>query len=179
MDRDRFQDLLDSRGSDLAAWPEADRIAAERLIASDRSAAKALGDARALESLIRRTLSAEAPEGSRYDAATQIVAGLPGKLPAQEGRDARLAAPLGQVIQFPGRTAARKKPRPFAFFPAQGALMPRVAALTFAAAFGVALGLFWAQKSMLDDRATMIASEQGGSDVAAVIFQSDTAIGTF
>ena len=169
MTLDRFQDLLDSRGSDLATWPDADRMAAEHLIASDPSAAKAFEEARKLDRLIGRSLGAGVLEGDHEAIAARVLAGLPKKLPAQVDRGFKL------LIQAP-----RKDRRAWALLPPQGALLPRVAALSFAAALGVALGLFWAQKTMLDDRQTMIsASEEGGTDVTGIIFQTDTAIGIF
>jgi hypothetical protein len=170
MTRDRFQDLLDSRGSDLATWPDADRIAADHLMASDPGAAKAFEEARNLDRLIGRSLGAAAPDGDHEAIAPRILAGLPKKLPAQADRGIRL----------PIQATPRKNRRAWAFLPAQGALLPRVAALSFAAALGVALGLFWAQTSMLDDRQPMItASEEGGTDVTGIIFQTDTTIGIF
>ncbi len=170
MNRDRFQDLLDIRGSDLAAWPGADRIAAERLIASDPGAAQAFEEARRLDGLIKHSLGRPL-EGNHEDIASRILARLPKRLPAQAGGGVKLPVQVA---------ASRKNPKFWTFLPAQGALLPRVAALSFAAALGVALGLFWAQKSMLDDRqALMAASEEAGTDVTAVIFQTGTAIGTF
>jgi len=161
MNRDRFQDLLDSRGSDLSAWPDGDRLAAERIIASDPVAAAALEQARRLDGLIRRSL-ASAPQSSREDIASRILAGLPKSLPAQE----RQTEP--RVIEV---RAPRKKPKPWAFWPAQEAFFPRVAALGFAAAFGIAVGLFWAQNTA--------ERQEASADAAAIIFQTDTAIGTF
>lgn len=168
MTLERFQDLHDSRGGDLAAWPDTDRVAAERLIASDPGAAKAFEEARKLDRLIGRSLGAGALAGDHEAIAARVLAGLPKRLPAQVDRGCKL----------PIQAAPRKNRRAWAFLPTQGALLPRVAALSFAAALGVALGLFWAQKSMLDDRqATITASED--TDVTGIIFQTDTAIGIF
>ena len=167
---DRFQEFLDSRGSDLATWPNVDRIAAERLIASDASAAKAFEEARRIDRLIQRSLGTGAGEGDHEAIAARVLAGLPRKLPAQ----------VEQGFKLQIQVAPRKNRRAWAFLPTRGALLPRVAALSFAAALGVALGLFWAQKTMLDDRQTVItASEEGGTDVTGIIFQTDTAIGIF
>ncbi len=168
MNRDRFQDLLDIRGSDLATWPDAERVAAERLVASDPGAAQAFEEARRLDRSIQRGLIAAAPETSRNDVASRILANLPKKLPQQAGQARKLSV-----------QAVRKSPKPWTLFPAPGALLPRVAALSFAAALGIALGLFWAQNIMLDDRQVLIASEEAGTDVTSVIFQPGTAIGTF
>ena len=170
MTLERFQDLLDSRGSDFAAWPDADRIAAERLIASDPSAAKAFEGARNFDRLIGRSLGAGALEADHEAIAARVLAGLLEKLPAQVDRRFKL----------PVQAAPRKNRGAWAFVPTQGALLPRVAALSFAATLGVALGLFWAQKTMLNDRQEVItASEEGGTDVTGVIFQTDTPIGIF
>ncbi len=160
MNRDRFQDLLDIRGSDLAAWPDADRTAAKRLIASDPDAAKALEEARRLDSLIRGSL-ASAPKGNHEYIASRILTGLPKELPSQERQSET------RVIQL---CPPRKEPKPWAFLPAQGALFPRVAALGFAAALGIALGLFWAQNTT--------ERQEASADAATIIFP-DNAIGTF
>jgi anti-sigma factor RsiW len=50
----RFQHLLDVHGADLARWPQAQRAAAERLLADDPAAATALAHARELDALITR-----------------------------------------------------------------------------------------------------------------------------
>ena len=161
MNRDRFQDILDSRGSDLSAWPDADRLAAEHLIARDAEAAAAFEQARRLDSLIGRSL-ATAPQADHEDIASRILAGLPRTLPAQE-RQIEM-----RTVQL---RAPRKEPKPWAFWSAQEAFFPRIAALGFAAAFGIAVGLFWAQN--MDER------QEASADAAAIIFPTDTAIGTF
>jgi hypothetical protein len=168
MNRDRFQDLLDSHGSDLLAWPVADRIAAERLIASDPTAAEAFEEARRLDRLIQHSLTSGQFGGGNEEIASRILAGLPRKLPAQQTLNTK--APVQA-------RPTRQKPKPWAFLPAQGALLPRVAALSFAAALGVAVGLFWAQQSMVARQAA--APEEASADVTAVLFQTDTSIGTF
>ena len=171
MNRERFQDLLDIRGSDLATWPGADRIAGERLIASDPGAARAFEEARRLDGLIEHSFS-EPLAGNHGDVASRILAGLPKKLPAQAHQDRKLAVRPSQpetpeTLDVPAHT--------------RSAGCPGVAALSFAAALGVALGLFWAQKSTLQDSQVLIASEEeGGTDVTAVLeFQTGSAIGTF
>ncbi len=163
---ERFQDLLDSRGGDLARWPGADRIAAERLIAGDANAAKAFAEARNLDRLIERSLGVRALGGDKDAIAARVLAGLPNRLPAQ----------VHPSITLPMQAAPRKNRRAWTFLPTQGALLPRVAALSFAAALGVALGLFWAQKVILNDPQVITASD---TDVTGIIFQTDTAIGIF
>ncbi len=167
MNRDRFQDLLDANGSDLATWSAAERAGAERLIASDAGAAAALGEARRLDRLVHLSL-AEAPGRDEEAAAARILTALPGKLPAQ--------AESGAVLPFKA-PPRRKQPARFPFPPARGALFPRAAALGFAAALGIALGLFMAEKMM--DRQDLITASEDGGDVASVLFQTDNAIGTF
>src|SRR5262249_18162851 len=49
-----FQRALDAFGADLAHWPQSQRIAAERLMASDPAAVAAFAQARALDALIAR-----------------------------------------------------------------------------------------------------------------------------
>jgi hypothetical protein len=170
MNRVRFQELLDCRGSDLATWPEADRLAAGRLIASDPSAAGAYEQARRIDRLIQGSLTSRPFEGNRDQIASRILAGLPKNLPAQAGRS----------VKLPVQAAIQREPKLWALLPGRQALLTRVAALTFAAALGVALGLFWAQKNMLNEGQAMVtASEEGGTDAAAVLFPADTAIGIF
>jgi hypothetical protein len=163
MNRDRFQDLLDARGADLSAWPAADRATAERLIASDAGAAEALAGARRLDALIRRSLEAVSPEAGREDLAARVLSGL-GRLPAQEARPTRAAQP-------------RSAPKPWAFSPAFLWPPARAAAFACAAGLGIALGAFFAQQATLDRKALAASSEE--ADVTAVMFQNDTAIGTF
>ena len=50
----RFQHLLDVHGADLARWPQAQRAAADRLLADDPAAATARAHARELDALIVR-----------------------------------------------------------------------------------------------------------------------------
>lgn len=73
----RFQRFLDSHGADLARWPQAQRAAAERLLASDAAAAALLARARALDALIAREGPAQA------DAAGILRALAARPLPAQ------------------------------------------------------------------------------------------------
>lgn len=50
----RFQRALDAFGADLSRWPQSQRVAAERLMASDPAAVAAFAQARALDALIAR-----------------------------------------------------------------------------------------------------------------------------
>lgn len=162
MTRDRFQDILDSNGSHLSRWPGAERLAAERLIASDRAAAKAFERARDLDRMIEGGLGKGVAESDDAAIAARILARLDEKLPAQ--------MPSATVE----RNASVRTSRSFwAFLMEEGALAPRLAALSFAAALGVTLGLFWAQA--MPGHTT----EEASADVTTILFQPGNAIGTF
>ncbi|MBT3070994.1 hypothetical protein KKP04_08945 [Rhodomicrobium sp. Az07] len=167
MTRARFQDLLDIHGSDVAAWPDADRSAAARLIAYDADAAAAFAEARRLDGLIRASLSASPDEAGSEAIAARLIDALPRALPPQAPVDgARLVKPARrQVAEIMSRNRLFSRP-----------ILPRAAALSLAAACGIALGVFWAHKITQDEQ---IAAASEATDVMAVIFQSETAIGTF
>ncbi len=57
MNSDRFEALLEAKGADLATWPEAERRAAERLLAESPEARAALTQAQALDELLGETLT--------------------------------------------------------------------------------------------------------------------------
>ncbi len=164
MNRAQFQDLLDRCGSDLAKWPEPARIAAERLIARDPAAAETLEAARRLDRLIVHTLSGG--EGEPDEIASRFLAQLPKALPAQAGRGT-------------GLSAIKPEWSLGALLPAGGALWPRVAFLTFAAVLGAASGFLWAERSILEDRQPMVTASGASEDVTSVLFETDTATGTF
>lgn len=62
MNSDRFEALLEAKGADLATWPEAERQAAERLLAESPEARAALAQAQALDDLLGETMT-PAPAG--------------------------------------------------------------------------------------------------------------------
>ncbi len=109
------------------------------------------------------------PQREQDAIASRILAGLPKTLPAQE------PCPEARPVQAP---AIRKAPKPWTFFPEQGAFLPRFAALGLAAAFGIAVGLFWAQQNMAARQDVAAASDDAG-DVTAIIFQTGNATGLF
>ena len=168
MTLERFLELLDRYGSGLAAWPDADRIVAERLIASNPAAAKAFEEARRFDSLIRRSLGADAAESGVTNITARILARLPDKLPAQSA----------SAIKRPLLQAPERHRKAWTVRPAAASLWPRVAALSFAAALGVALGLFWAQKTMMEASRAALA-EEASADVTNLIFQTGNAAGSF
>ena len=51
MDEAQFQDLVDRQGEDLACWPEAIRLEAERLLIISEPARRILEDAAALRAV--------------------------------------------------------------------------------------------------------------------------------
>ena len=81
MKPDRFEELLEAKGADLATWPEAERRAARRLLAESAEARTALARARALDDLLGGAL-APTPAGQTLRDA--ILA-----LPAAHPREAR------------------------------------------------------------------------------------------
>jgi hypothetical protein len=169
MTRARFQDLLDMHGSDLSAWPAADRSAAERLVASDADAAAAFAEARQLDGLIRASLAAS-PSEAENDAiaAARLFDALSSTLPPQSALPAQVR---GARAASPARREGFSRNRLFS-----QPILPRAAAFSLAAACGIALGIFWAQKITQDEQ---MAAAAETTDAIAVIFQSETAIGTF
>ncbi|WKW50236.1 hypothetical protein [Rhodomicrobium lacus] len=165
MIRARFQDLLDSHGSDLSGWPDTDRGAAERLVASDAEAAAALAEARRLDGLIRAGLAASPSETESEVIATRLLAALPDPLPAQMPPSAGAYAIRPAAARRRDEPESQARNRLFS-----RPVLPGAAALSLAAACGIALGIFWAQKITQDEQTT---------DTIAAIFQSETAIGTF
>src|SRR5215468_7025018 len=75
-----FQDVLDVRGTDLAAWPHELRLAAERLVAADAGAEALLRQARRMDELITR---AAPPSASLDAAAVRVIARVTRELPRQ------------------------------------------------------------------------------------------------
>jgi hypothetical protein len=120
MKLDEFRDRLDAHGADLSAWPEAQRAAADRLLADDPAAHAALQEVRQLDRLIARSVQG----GSTDASAARVLARLAQPLPPQ--RRSRLSwawpAALLEVDLAPARL--------------------RIAALAGVAALGVVLGLF-------------------------------------
>jgi hypothetical protein len=119
MKLDEFRDRLDAHGADLSAWPEAQRAAADRLLADDPAAHAALQEVRQLDRLIAASVS-----GATDASAGRVLARLARPLPPQ--RRSRLSwawpAALLDVDLAPARL--------------------RIAALAGVAALGVVLGLF-------------------------------------
>jgi hypothetical protein len=119
MNLDEFRDRLDSHGADLSAWPEVERTAAERFVASEPAARAALQGTEQLEHLIARSMT-----GSTDAAAGRVLAALAQPLPPQRRSLMSWAWPaaLLDVDLAPARL--------------------RIAALAGVAALGVVLGLF-------------------------------------
>lgn len=122
MKLDEFRDRLDAHGADLAAWPQDQRMAAERFLATEPAARTALDKAERLDRLIARSLAA----GSRSQdaSASRVLAALARPLPPQR-------RPL---LSWSWPTALLDVD----FAPAR----LRIAALAGIAGLGVVLGLF-------------------------------------
>jgi hypothetical protein len=132
MKLERFQKLLDVLGGELAAWPEAEREAAERLLASDPRACSALEQARRLDSLIRRSLCLErVHDAAAGEAAGRVLARLTaGRLPEQKGAGWMRAA---RVLRERAAFAAASPP-----------FWTGLATLACAGALGIAMGVLLA-----------------------------------
>jgi hypothetical protein len=112
----RLQQRLDARGADLSRWPDAERHAAERLIAGDAAAAATLRRARDFDRLI-------------------TAASMPG-----DGNAARVTATLARRPLPPQRRRWFSWPvelLDFEFAPA----WPRVAALACVGLLGFVIGM--------------------------------------
>jgi anti-sigma factor RsiW len=145
----RFQDLLDVHGADLARWPQSQRAAAERLLATDRAAMTALAQARALDTLIAREAPAEAD-------ATGVLRRLAARpLPPQRRRFL--------WRQWPSELLT------FDFAPA----WPRVAALAGVAAIGFAIGLIDLGPMTVGANGEDAVSIVADNDIGAVVFAPD------
>ena len=68
MTPDRFEELLETKGADLATWPKDERRAAERLLADSAEARAALAQARRLDDLLAGALAPEAAGPELRDA---------------------------------------------------------------------------------------------------------------
>jgi len=145
----RFERLLDVHGADLTRWPQAQRDAAERLLAADLAAAGALARARALDALIAR----EAPA---QDDVAAVLRGLERQpLPPQRRRFLWRQWP-SELLNLD-------------FAPA----WPRLAALAGVAALGFVIGLTdlgsIAGGTNSDEAASIVAD----NDIGAVVFAPD------
>jgi hypothetical protein len=145
----RFQRVLDVHGADPARWPQPERTAAQRLLATtDGDAAAAFARARALDALIARD------EAGQADATRVLRALATRPLPAQRRRF------LWQ--HWPSELLTLD------FAPA----WPRVAALAGVAMLGFVLGLTDLGPTTVgsgDDAVSIVAD----NDIGAVVFAPD------
>jgi len=140
-----FQDLLDARGADLSAWPDAVRIQGEHLLAASPQARASLAQARRLEDLIARAIKAE---GMAVDApAVRVRQALARGLPPQRRHLLAWPAALLGVDLAPARL--------------------RIAMLAAAACLGVVLGLFGPDLGS-SDAGIVIASASAEPNLAAM-----------
>jgi hypothetical protein len=145
----RFQHLLDVHGADLARWPQPQRAAAERLLATDGIATSALAQARALDALIARETPAEA------DATGVLRALVARPLPPQRRRLLWRRWP-SELLTLD-------------FVPA----WPRVAALAGVAALGFVIGLVDLGPMTVSANGEDPASIVADNDIGAVVFAPD------
>jgi hypothetical protein len=146
----RFRHALDVYGADLSRWPQSQRGAADRLMASDPAAAAAFAQARALDALIAREATS-----TQADASAVLSALETRPLPAQRRRFLWRHWP-NELLNLD-------------FAPA----WPRVAALAGVAAFGFAVGLtdLGPISGLTNgDEAPSIVAD---NDIGAVVFAPD------
>ena len=147
MNRTRLQSLLDSLGTDVSRWPDAERQVAERCLASDPAARDMLARAQRLEGRVRDQLDADRDASADADAsAARVIAALETRrLPAQRRR---------LVLAWPSALLG------WDFAPA----WPRVAALAFVAALGFFVGLVGIDPEFEDG----IGSTAAATDLATI-----------
>ena len=146
----RFQRALDVYGADLTRWPQSQRDAAERLLASDPAAASAFAQARALDALMMRDAM---PTQANAASVLRVLERRP--LPPQRRRF------LWQ--QWPSELLNLD------FAPA----WPRLAALAGVAALGFVIGLTDLGPILglsNGDEATSIVAD---NDIGAIVFAPD------
>jgi anti-sigma factor RsiW len=146
----RFQHLLDVHGADLARWPQAQRAAADRLLAADPAAAAALARARALDALI-----AHDPLAADADAGRIMLAMETRRLPPQRRRFLWRRWPT-ELLDLE-------------FVPA----WPRLAALAGVAALGFVIGLSDLAPITAGPNADEGATVVADIDLGAVVFAPD------
>lgn len=146
----RFQHALDAYGADLSRWPQSQRNAAERLMASDPAAAAAFAQARALDALIARE-------------ATSMQADAAGVLRRLETRPLPPQRRRFLWRQWPNELLNLD------FAPA----WPRLAALAAVAAFGFVVGLTDLVPISSITNADEALSIVADNDIGAVVFAPD------
>jgi hypothetical protein len=160
MNRTGLQALLDRYGGDLAEWPDADRLAAEHLLERDPEAGSLIAGAWRLDRLIEDSFG-RAGQRAADEAALRILSRLPRVLPEQE-----------PVIKQKGVRAG------LLFSLASPSPWPRYAALTFAAALGIAVGVFTADQQAIEDRQHVsLAFDDTETDLNALLFDTDSTAG--
>lgn len=85
MTLDQFLESLDAKGPVLADWPEAERRAAEALLAESSQARTALEAARSLDALLSETLAAEPAPARLREAVAALPAVHPRPAPEPRG----------------------------------------------------------------------------------------------
>ena len=85
MKQDRFEELLEAKGADLATWPEGERRAAERLLADSAEARDALARARALDDLLGEAFAPEPAGQALRDAILALPVAHPREVARRPG----------------------------------------------------------------------------------------------
>jgi anti-sigma-K factor RskA len=152
MNNEQFQSFLDRHGTDLGRWTEAERAAAERLVASDRQARQAFEAARRLDAALTRHLQAQATDAA---AAARVLTQLGGELPRQKVPLWRLPAVLLN----------------WQFAPA----WPRMAALGACAVIGFAIGITGLDRRI--DRLDGQSAAASSAGIGPLVFEPEELTG--
>ena len=156
----QLQHFLDVHGADPSDWPPDVRSAAERLVATDATAADACAQARRLDGLVARHLEPAAQghiDPAADVSASRVLAALAARPLPRQHRAWRW---------WPAELAA------FDFAPA----WPRVAALASVCVLGFALGLVGLGGSFAGGSgAAQVANAD--LDLSAIVFDPEPAVG--
>ncbi len=142
MNNEQLQIFLDSHGADPAHWPDTQRAAAERLIASDAQARAIFAQAQRLDALLAQAHDAGAEDAA---AAARVLARL---------------------------TVLPRQKRPFWHWPLVlldwqfAPAWPRVAALASCAAIGFMVGIAGLDRKL--ERYDALQNVTAGSDISAI-----------
>ena len=156
MNMTRLIARLDAKGADLSAWPEQERASAEQLMAANPQARAACDQARRLNDVLARELSA-VPNAAKDDALAAHILEALGSKPLPPQRRSILSCWWPTALLDVDLTPA----------------WPRVAALACAGALGIALGLSGVDASLFQTRGSAAAE----TDLATLVFDPEPVTG--
>ncbi len=140
MNEKRFQSLLDARGPELGRWPEAERLAAEALLARSEAARAALAEAEALH---------------------RALASLPDEPASPLLRSA--------ILDIPDLHDQTTDAVPGASTPRRFGIAASWTAVAASAAIGFAVGVWWPAEPPVWQTEDLVALVYGGSGLDEVL----------